>query len=118
MRASSSPALPGLPWVAQRERTTLRTGSIAGSDAHDGGAFPLRCVGHHPPSMTEHRERVKVRVRVMRGSRSWRWKIIATIAVGVVLIIACATTVPRWLGSLVSESGPSAEPPPEPASHP
>ncbi len=64
--------------------------------------------------------RQKVRVRVLRSSRTWRWKVIAAIVLGVLLIALSATLVPRWLASLASEGGAggSSEPPPEVGGHP
>jgi hypothetical protein len=41
----------------------------------------------------------------MRTSRTWRWKLIAAIVLGVLVIAVSATVVPRWLSSLVSEGG-------------
>ncbi len=65
----------------------------------------------------EPAERKKVRVRVMKGSRTWRWKVLGAACLAVALLVGCAIYVPRWLSSMASESGGGgapAEPAPAP----
>jgi hypothetical protein len=60
--------------------------------------------------------RKKIRVRVERGSRWWKWKVLLVVALFLVAIGACVTIVPRMLSSLISGSGDSQ--PAADSSHP
>jgi hypothetical protein len=92
---------------------------LLGGASQPSGPTPKRAIIAHVETAEPSKEhtRKKIRVRVERSSRWWKWKVLLVVALFVLGIGACITVVPHLLSSLISEGGdsqPAADSSPHP----